>query len=96
MIKYQAHSPSPRPFWAGLDPDEPEPLDKILAALHCHQVAPLFSHNTSFTFTVNREDHHRLADGFPELQKLAAAINKEIPFVSLPLVTPTPSYPEFL
>ncbi|KAK0702166.1 hypothetical protein B0H67DRAFT_393032 [Lasiosphaeris hirsuta] len=75
-----AHSPSPRLFWTGLDSDKPEPLDKILAALHCFQVAPVFSQNLSITFIVDREDHYRLADGFPELQKLAAAINKETPF----------------
>ncbi|KAK3343656.1 hypothetical protein B0T25DRAFT_303710 [Lasiosphaeria hispida] len=75
-----AHPPSPRPFWAGLDPGKPEPLDKVLAALHCYQVAPVFSQNPSIAFIVDREDHYRLDDGFPELQKLAAAINREIPF----------------
>ncbi|KAK0655153.1 hypothetical protein B0T16DRAFT_384105 [Cercophora newfieldiana] len=80
-----------------LDPDEPEPLDKILAALHCYQVAPVFSQNHSITFIVDRLDHYRLADGFPELQALAAAIHKEIPFEfdpstgKLTTVCPTPA-----
>ena len=72
-----------RPFWAGLDPDRPEPLDKVLAALHCYQVAPPCDGSSLyFEFTIDREDYHRLANGFPELQKLAAAINKKIAFVS--------------
>jgi len=84
MDKYQAHPT--RAFWAGLDPDKPEPLDKILAALHCYHVAAPSNHNSFyFDFTVDRKDHYRLADGFPELQKLAALIHKEIPFVRLPL-----------
>jgi len=83
MDKYQA-SPTTRPFWAGLDPDKPEPLDKVLAALHCYQVAPPCDGSSFyFEFTVDSKDHHRLANGFPELQKLVAAINKEIAFVSL-------------
>ncbi|KAK3364765.1 hypothetical protein B0T24DRAFT_711993 [Lasiosphaeria ovina] len=60
-----------RPFWEG--------LDKVLAALHCHQVAPCGS-GFYFEFTVDRQDGHRLANGFPELQKLAAAINKKMAF----------------
>ncbi|KAK3371114.1 hypothetical protein B0T24DRAFT_627790 [Lasiosphaeria ovina] len=69
-----------RPFWAGLDPDKPERLDKVLAALHCYQVAPPSGSSFYFEFTVDRQDRHRLANGFPELQKLAAAINKKIAF----------------
>ncbi|KAK0711731.1 hypothetical protein B0H67DRAFT_555669 [Lasiosphaeris hirsuta] len=65
---------STRPFWAGLDPDKPEPLDKVLAALHCSQVAPPSAYDAfHFEFTVNRDDHHRIQNGFPELQKLTAA-----------------------
>lgn len=82
--------PSARPFWAGLDPDKPEPLDKVLAALHCFQVAPPSASDAFyFEFTVNCEDHHRIGNGFPELQELAAAISQDsdstrwpIPFVS--------------
>ncbi|KAK5652621.1 hypothetical protein OQA88_10214 [Cercophora sp. LCS_1] len=66
-----------RPFWAGLDPDKPEPLNKVLAALHCYQVAAPRS-NLYFEFTVDRKDHHRLTNGFLELQKLAALIHKEV------------------
>jgi hypothetical protein len=74
---------SARPFWAGLDPDNPEPLDKVLAALHCYQVAPpSVSDGFHFEFTVNRGDHHRIDNGFPELRKLAAALSHPIPFVS--------------
>ncbi|KAK3346072.1 hypothetical protein B0T25DRAFT_550970 [Lasiosphaeria hispida] len=70
--------PSARPFWAGLDPDKPEPLDKVLAALHCFQVAPPSAKDAfHFEFTVNREDHHRIDNGFPELQELAAVINRD-------------------
>ncbi|KAK0719425.1 hypothetical protein B0H67DRAFT_660956 [Lasiosphaeris hirsuta] len=70
-----------RPFWAGLDSDKAEPLDKVLAALHCYQIAPPCDGSSLyFEFTVNRDDHHRLANGFIKLQKLAAAINKEIAF----------------
>ncbi|KAK0724101.1 hypothetical protein B0H67DRAFT_549957 [Lasiosphaeris hirsuta] len=71
--------PSPRPFWAGLDTDKPEPLDKVLAALHCFQVAPPSASDAFyFVFTVNREDHHRIDNGFPELQELAAAISRDL------------------
>jgi hypothetical protein len=31
-----------------------------------------------YEFTVDSKDHDRLANGFPELQKLVAAIHKEI------------------
>jgi len=89
MDKYQAYPT--RPFWAGFDPDKPEPLDKILAALHCYQVAAPSNHNNFyFEFTVDSKDYHRLANGFPELQKLAALIHKEIAFVCLPLVPSIP------
>ena len=95
MDKYHQARPT-RPFWAGLDPDKPEPLDKILAALHCYQVAAPSNHNSFyFEFTVDREDYHRLADGFPELQKLAALIYKDIPFVSVYL-PPAPLIPIYL
>jgi hypothetical protein len=87
MDKYEAYPYPTRPFWAGLDPDKPEPRDKVLAALHCYQVASPGHSSFYFVFTVDRKDHHRLADGFPELQKLAAAIHKEIPFVRLPFST---------
>ncbi|KAK0724269.1 hypothetical protein B0H67DRAFT_550084 [Lasiosphaeris hirsuta] len=71
-----------RPFWAGLDPDKPEPLDKVLAALHCFQIAPPSSCDAlHFEFTINRDDHHRIKNGFPELRKLTAAIGHwVIPF----------------
>ena len=81
----------PRPFWVGLDPDKPEPLDKVLAALHCFQVAPPSACDAFYLeFTVNPEDHHRIDNGFPELQRLAKATRKRpgnsfgwgIPFVS--------------
>ena len=80
----------PRQFWAGLDPDRPESLDKVLAALHCFQVAPPSACDAFyFEFTVNPEDHHRINNGFPELQRLAKATSKSlgnscwgIPFVS--------------
>ncbi|KAK0729662.1 hypothetical protein B0H67DRAFT_638254 [Lasiosphaeris hirsuta] len=75
-----------RPFWAGLTPDKPEPLGKILTALHCYQITPPSYDNPPFTFAVDRKDHYRLSnDSFPELQKLAAAINKQIPFELDPL-----------
>ncbi|KAK0725809.1 hypothetical protein B0H67DRAFT_551276 [Lasiosphaeris hirsuta] len=65
-------TPSTRPFWLGLDPDKPEPLDKVLAALYCFQVAPPSADDAShFEFTVNRGDHRRIEGGFPELQNLA-------------------------
>jgi hypothetical protein len=83
----------PRPFWEGLDPDKPEPLDKILAALHCYQVRPPAGGKLGFTFTVDINDHNRIRRGFPELRKLAAAIRTEIPFVGCslaPLTTPPP------
>jgi len=71
--------PSLRPFWAGLDPDKPELLDKVLAAIHCFQVAPPSAEDAfHFEFTVNREDHHRIDNGFPELQELAAVINRNL------------------
>jgi len=63
--------PSAHPFWAGLDSDRPEPLDKILAALHCFQVAPPSAEDAfHFEFTVNREDHHRIDNSFPEYKSL--------------------------
>ncbi|KAK5652236.1 hypothetical protein OQA88_10733 [Cercophora sp. LCS_1] len=72
--------PSARLFWAGLDPDKPEPLDKVLAALHCFHVAPPSVPDAFyFKFTVNREDHHRIGNGFPELQELIAAISQGHP-----------------
>ena len=83
--------PSARLFWAGLDPDNPEPLDKVLAAIHCFHVAPPSALDAFyFKFTVNRVDHHRIGNGFPELQELISAINHghpdsirwPIPFVS--------------
>ncbi|KAK3345906.1 hypothetical protein B0T25DRAFT_520445 [Lasiosphaeria hispida] len=70
----------PRPFWEGLDPDKPEPLDKIIAALHCYHVRPPAGGQLRFTFTVDKDDYHRIHRGFPELKKLAAAIRTEIPF----------------
>ncbi|KAK3363723.1 hypothetical protein B0T25DRAFT_576265 [Lasiosphaeria hispida] len=70
----------PRPFWVGLDPDKPEPLGKILAALHCYHAGPPFDGQLCFTFTVHSDDHHRIHNGFPELKKLAAVIHTEIPF----------------
>ncbi|KAK0749117.1 hypothetical protein B0T18DRAFT_388770 [Schizothecium vesticola] len=72
--------PSGRLFWAGLDPDKPEPLDKVLAALRCFHVAPPSVPDAFFfKFTVNREDHHRIGNGFPELQELIAAISQGHP-----------------
>lgn len=75
---------APRPFWAGFDPDKPEPLDKVLAALHCYQVAPRYGdkYEPYFECKVIREDHHRIRNVFPELRKLAVAINRTVPFVS--------------
>ncbi|KAK3343521.1 hypothetical protein B0T25DRAFT_521657 [Lasiosphaeria hispida] len=70
----------PRPFWVGLDPDKPERLDKILAALHCYHAGPPPGGRLRFAFTVDSDDHHRIHRGFPELKKLAAAIRTEIPF----------------
>jgi len=90
--------PSARPFWAGLDPDKPEPLDKVLAALHCFHVAPPSVPDAFyFKFTVNREDHHRIGNGFSELQELIAVISQghpdrikwPIPFVSKLVKSPT-------
>ncbi|KAK0725611.1 hypothetical protein B0H67DRAFT_642001 [Lasiosphaeris hirsuta] len=78
LAEEAAPIPSTRPFWAGLDPDKPEPLDKVLAALHCFQVAPPSASDAFyFEFTVNREDHYRIDNGFPELQDLAAAISRD-------------------
>jgi hypothetical protein len=77
--------PPARQFWAGLDPDKPEPLDKVLAAIHCFHIAPPSMPDAFyFKFTVNREDHHRIGNGFPELQELIAAIRPKVPvpFVS--------------
>ena len=93
--------PPDRPFWTGLDPDKPEPLDKVLAALHCYQVSPPSAADAfHFEFTVNREDHHRIDNGFPELRELSLAIGgggcdvlkASIPFVSNSLTPPTYTY----
>jgi hypothetical protein len=89
---------SGRLFWAGLDPAKSEPLDKVLAALHCFHVAPPSVPDAFyFKFTVNREDHYRIGNGFPELQELVAAISQghpdsirwPIPFVSKIVKSPT-------
>jgi len=86
--------PPARPFWAGLDPDKPEPLDKVLAALHCHQVSPPSAADAFyFEFTVNREDHHRIDNGFPELQELSGAIrgSRDVLKPSIPFVSNSPT-----
>jgi hypothetical protein len=75
----------------GLDPDEHEPLSSVLAAIHCYQAAPpngfeYLSPGHYFEFTVAEQDHHRIANGFPELQKLANVLGHEIPFVNFALV----------
>jgi len=83
----------PRPFWEGLDPGKPEPLDKILAALHCYHVSAPTGGELGFTFTVDIDDHHRIRRGFPELKKLAATIRREIPFVSFSMAPPQTAPP---
>ncbi|EAQ84083.1 predicted protein [Chaetomium globosum CBS 148.51] len=66
-------------FWQGLDPTKPERLSKVLVALHCFHIAPptdIFH----CEFTVHPADHHRIYDGFPELQLLEELIDKNIHF----------------
>ncbi|KAK0753588.1 hypothetical protein B0T18DRAFT_452640 [Schizothecium vesticola] len=88
----------PRAFWVGLDPDEAEPLSMILAAIHCYQVAPplgvdYLSPGHYFEFTVADRDHHRIANGFPELQELANFLGHEIPFLNSMASLPSPAGP---
>ena len=87
--------PPARPFWTGLDPDKPEPLDKVLAALYCYQLSPPSAADAFyFEFTVSREDHHRIDNGFPELQELSAAIGggRDVLKPSIPFVSNSPTY----
>ncbi|KAH6622719.1 hypothetical protein F5144DRAFT_656268 [Chaetomium tenue] len=81
-------------FWQGLDPTKPERLSKVLAALHCFHIAPptdIFH----CEFTVHPTDHHRIYDGFPELQLLEKLIDKNIHFTVTPSAALAPSPVEF-
>lgn len=62
------------PFSGGLDPHRPEPLDKILAAIHYFLVDPLLD-VFKCKFTVRPDDHHRIIT-FPEFHDLYEMVRR--------------------